>query len=130
LSVFFALIGFSNLLHELDSFMASSYGDVINAADLFAMIKDMYEVLSPGGWDSPQGTKPGWNWTPPGGIIPDFKRAPLRARFLESLPYLDRFIYPWMWNHGYFLVHRPGAKPDYSSGAITLPKMSKTIDVD
>ena len=93
------------------------------------MIKGMHGVSSPGGWKPPQGVKPGWDWAPSSGVTPDFKRAPLSARLLESLPFLDRFIYPWMWDHGYFLVHRPGTEPDYSGKMIRLRKIKNT-DVD
>jgi hypothetical protein len=85
----------------------------------------MNEISSPGGWKAPNGTKPGWNWAPPSGAIPNFRKAPMPIRLVEKIPFIDRLVYPWLWQNGFFLVHKPGTKPDYSGEKAFLYKKSK-----
>jgi hypothetical protein len=65
-------------------------------------------VRSPGGWASPPGCRPGWNWVPAGGAIPRPDLMPWRVRLLYSVPLLDRYAHEVMWNRGGFLVLPPG----------------------
>jgi hypothetical protein len=66
-----------------------------------------YGVPSPGGWDAPAGTMPGWNWTPPGGLRPRLERIPSWARVWYRVPFVDRFAHVWMWDHGGWDVDPP-----------------------
>lgn len=55
---------------------------------------------SPGGWESPQGAKPMWDWTPSGGGVLRLDRAPLWIRACYHTPVLDRWARQWLWRHG------------------------------
>src|SRR5690349_24517354 len=64
-------------------------------------------VPSPGGWEAPAATMPGWNWTPPGGLRPRLERVPRWARVSYRLPFIDRYVHVWMWRHGGWDVDAP-----------------------
>jgi len=65
-------------------------------------------IPSPGGWDVPQGERPGWTWVPPWrGAQPSPELMPWWVRVLYHTPFLDRFASEWMWFHGGFLVFPP-----------------------
>ena len=74
--------------------LASARGDVL--------------VPSPGGWRASSGSVPGWNWVPPCGATLNVDALPLWANLWRRTPLLDRFAYPWLWHHGYWLVAPAG----------------------
>jgi hypothetical protein len=56
---------------------------------------------------------PGWNWTPPGGLLPKLERIPRWARIWYRVPFVDRYAHVWMWAHGGWDVLEPsGPGPD------------------
>jgi hypothetical protein len=64
-------------------------------------------VPSPGGWEVPAGSMPGWKWTPAGGLRPRLERVPRPVRFWYLMPFIDRYAYVWMWRHGGWDVDAP-----------------------
>jgi hypothetical protein len=64
-------------------------------------------VPSPGGWQTPPGSRPGWDWVPPDGAVFDISIAPLWARVGFYVPVLDRRVRQWLWKHGYYTVVPP-----------------------
>ena len=66
-------------------------------------------VASPGGWTPPPSRRPGWNWVPPGGAVPRPDLMPGWVRFAYHTPFVDRFAFEWMWDHGGWEVAPPAA---------------------
>ncbi|GAB3659889.1 hypothetical protein GCM10027589_21250 [Actinocorallia lasiicapitis] len=67
---------------------------------------------SPAGWAPPPGTRPGWNWLPPGGATPRPDRMPTWLRLCYATPFLDRCAHTWMWHRGGWDVHpAPTSQP-------------------
>jgi hypothetical protein len=66
-------------------------------------------VPSPGGWNPPAGVRPGWDWTPPGGMGSRLDRVPLWARVWHGTPLVDRYAHVWLWHHGGWDVVPPAA---------------------
>ena len=64
-------------------------------------------VPSPGGWTAPAGSRPGWNWLPPGGGSPRPDLVAWWIRILYQTPLLDRWAHELMWTRGGFLVLPP-----------------------
>jgi hypothetical protein len=64
-------------------------------------------VFSPGGWISPPGVLPAWDWLPPGGAAPRLDLAPWWVRIWYHMPFLDRYAHAWMWWHGAWEVRPP-----------------------
>ena len=73
-------------------------------------------IPSPGGWVPPAGVRPGWDWTPPHGLVYSLDALPLWLRLWMSVPFLDRVAHVWLWRHGFFLVEPPEAG-DVEGGA-------------
>jgi hypothetical protein len=65
-------------------------------------------VRSPGGWLSPAGCRPGWDWVPPSGAQPEPQLMAWWIRALYRTPFLDRYAHRLMWERGGFLVLPPG----------------------
>jgi len=56
---------------------------------------------SPGVWQAPSGARPAWNWVPPDhGLTARLDRVPPWVRVWFRTPFVDRFAYTWMWDHG------------------------------
>ncbi len=68
-------------------------------------------VASPAHWTVPDGARPGWNWLPADGAVPNLRAMPLWVRIWYRLPLIDRFAYEWMWWHGGWAVIDPGDDP-------------------
>jgi hypothetical protein len=71
---------------------------------------------SPAGWVPPVDRRPGWDWTPPTGLLARPTRMPLWVRLWYHLPAVDRFAYEWMWHHGGFDALPPGHMPGDPTG--------------
>ena len=69
-------------------------------------------VLSPGDWVVPDGFRPGWEWLPEHGAVPNLRGVPRWVRLWYATPWLDRFAYQWMWWHGGWSVRIPGDPPE------------------
>lgn len=72
-------------------------------------------VPSPGDWVAPAGKRPGWEWLPEHGAVPNLLAMPRWVRVWYRTPFLDRYAYEWMWWHGGWsvLVHgEPPSPPD------------------
>lgn len=80
--------------------------------DLFA-----YEI-SPGAWQPPASSIPGWNWTPPGrALCARWDRMPLWVRIWSRVPWVDRYARAYMWRHGgWDIVPMSDAETDGQSG--------------
>lgn len=64
-------------------------------------VADRDGVPSPGTWEPPEGTSPAWNWVPANhGLTPRLDRVPRVVRLWFKTPFIDRWAYVWMWNHG------------------------------
>src|SRR6266511_6462694 len=74
-------------------------------------------VPSPGGWTPPPGVKPGWEWVPPGGASPRLEAMPAWVKLWYRTPFLDRWAYAWMWEHGGWWVDPPNSPPQTSGRA-------------
>lgn len=71
----------------------------------FAFDDDGYRrVPSPGGWEAPEGGRPGWGWVPDAGAAERTDRMPRWVRVWARTPFADRSAYVWMWHHGGFDV--------------------------
>ena len=57
-------------------------------------------VPSPGGWQTPPGSRPAWQWAPPHGLQLRLDRVPLWVRLWYKTPFADRYACAWMWEHG------------------------------
>lgn len=78
-------------------------------------------VYSPGDWVAPTGSLPGWNWLPEDyGVRPALERIPRWVRAWFRTPFVDRYAYAWMWNHG-GLELLPSAEGPGSSGSDHVP---------
>lgn len=82
-----------------------------------APLTELGRVRSPGGWTVPPGVRPGWNWTPPEGIVPRPDRAPRWVRWWYATPFIDRYAHAWMWRHGACDVFPPAAREPGGDGA-------------
>jgi hypothetical protein len=71
---------------------------------------------SPAGWEPPRDRRPGWDWTPPGGLLARTHRVPLWVRACYHAPFVDRFACEWMWRHGGFDVQPPVMPSSASPG--------------
>jgi hypothetical protein len=65
-------------------------------------------VPSPGGWVPPPGSRPGWQWAPPDGLVPRLDRVPAWVRLWYRTPFADRYAHAWMWEHGGWDTLPPG----------------------
>jgi hypothetical protein len=63
---------------------------------------------SPAGWTPPPGSRPGWEWVPPGGATPRPDLMPRWLKLMYRTPILDRRAHELMWERGGFLVLPPG----------------------
>jgi hypothetical protein len=72
---------------------------------------DTEAVPSPGGWRTPATGLAGWSWAPPGGLRPRLDRVPAWVGLWYRTPFVDRYAYAWMWEHGGWdvLPPHPGA---------------------
>jgi hypothetical protein len=68
-------------------------------------------VRSPGGWRSPGGVRPGWDWLPPGGGVTRPDLVPAWVRVWYHTPFVDRYAHAWMWSRGGFEVIPPFHPP-------------------
>jgi hypothetical protein len=68
-------------------------------------------VPSPGQWQAPSGLRPGWQWLPEHGAMPNLRAVPRWVRVWYRTPLLDRYAYEWMWWHGGWNVLVPGDPP-------------------
>jgi hypothetical protein len=70
-------------------------------------------VPSPGAWQPPPGTLPGWNWIPPEhGLSSRLDRVPRWVRVWYKTPFVDRYAHSWMWHHGGWDIIPDGSKAD------------------
>jgi len=70
-----------------------------------------FGVPSPGRWQAPSGLRPGWQWLPEHGAVPNLRAVPRWVRVWYRTPLLDRYAYEWMWWHGGWNVLTPGEPP-------------------
>ena len=63
-------------------------------------VRAMHGVASPGNWIAPPGLRPGWQWLPENGAVPNLRAMPWWVRAWYRTPCIDRFAYEWMWWHG------------------------------
>ena len=68
-------------------------------------------VLSPGGWLTPPGVMPGWNWLPTDGASPRLDLLPLWVRAWYRIPLIDRYAHVYMWHHGAWETASPDQAP-------------------
>jgi len=68
-------------------------------------------VFSPGGWLTPPGVMPGWNWLPTGGASPRLDVLPLWVRAWYRIPLIDRYAHVYMWHHGAWETASPDQAP-------------------
>jgi len=73
-------------------------------------------VRSPGRWVAPPGQRPGWDWLPEHGALPDLRGMPRRVRIWFRTPFLDRYAHEWMWWHGGWSVLVPADPPPPPAG--------------
>lgn len=73
--------------------------------------RDAKRVLSPGGWDVPEGRLAAWNWLPPGGAAPRLDLAPRWLRYWYHTPFVDRWAHASMWWRGCWEVSPPEGPP-------------------
>lgn len=69
-------------------------------------------VPSPGAWVVPDGMRPGWDWLPDDGAVPNLRSMPRWVRAWYWTPFVDRYAYEWMWWHGGWSVLVPAARRD------------------
>lgn len=75
------------------------------------MTADGAVTLSPGGRVPPPGVRPGWDWTPDGGLSPRLDLLPRWVRWWYLVPLVDRYACTWMWHHGGWQVHGLATPP-------------------
>jgi hypothetical protein len=68
-------------------------------------------VPSPGHWVAPAGHRPGWDWLPEHGALPNLRAMPRWVRIWFRTPFIDRYAYEWMWWHGGWSVLVPSDPP-------------------
>ncbi len=78
-------------------------------------------IPSPGGWTPPSGVKPGWAWLPPSGASPRLEAMPMWVRLWYWTPFIDRWAYVWMWDHGGLWVEPPGSAPPREDASVREP---------
>lgn len=69
-------------------------------------------VVSPGNYVVPKGLRPGWEWLPEHGAVPNLRSLPHWVRLWYATPWLDRHAYEWMWWHGGWAVLVPADPPE------------------
>lgn len=79
-------------------------------------------VPSPGAWVPPAGLRPGWQWLPEYGAVPNLRAMPRWARIWYWTPLLDRYAYEWMWWHGGWTVLTPGTSPAPPPAGVREPR--------
>jgi hypothetical protein len=57
-------------------------------------------VPSPRGWCPPSKVLPAWNWLPPNGLSLRLDRMSWWVNAWYRIPWIDRYAYAYMWNHG------------------------------
>jgi hypothetical protein len=55
--------------------------------------------------------RPGWDWLPDHGALPNLRDMPLWVRIWYRTPFIDRYAYEWMWWRGGWSVLVPGQPP-------------------
>lgn len=84
---------------------------------------------SPGDWIVPGGQRPGWEWLPEHGAIPNLRAMPRWARVWYRTPFLDRYAYEWMWWHGGWWVLAPAEPPSAPpDGGVREPRRPRPVD--
>lgn len=79
-------------------------------------------VRSPGGWEAPDGQRPGWSWLPEGGAVANLRRVPRWVRIWYALPLVDRYAYSWMWFHGGWLLQQAAGPAGPPSAGVREPR--------
>jgi len=81
-----------------------------------------FGVPSPGEWVVPAGQRPGWQWLPEHGAMPNLRAVPHWVRVWYRTPFLDRYAYEWMWWHGGWNVLVPGEPPAPPPAGVREPR--------
>lgn len=71
-------------------------------------VEDEFLVPSPGGWQPPEGARPGWDWVPPYGAHVNTEALPTWVNLWRRLPLIDRYAAQCMWHRGGWLVKPAG----------------------
>lgn len=79
-------------------------------------VRGFFGTPSPGEWQVPDGMRPGWQWLPEFGALPNLRAVPRWVRIWYRTPLVDRFAYEWMWWHGGWSVLAPGDTPPPEAG--------------
>lgn len=82
-------------------------------------------VPSPGEWVPPPGLRPGWQWLPEHGAVPNLRAMPRWARIWYWAPLLDRYAYEWMWWHGGWSVLTPATPPAPPEAGVREPRQPR-----
>jgi hypothetical protein len=77
-------------------------------------VKAFRGVPSPGQWHAPGGLRPGWQWLPENGAMPNLRGIPRWVRVWYRTPLVDRYAYEWI---GWESRHRPGSRRNGSLGS-------------
>jgi hypothetical protein len=86
-------------------------------------------VPSPGGWVVPAGQRPGWQWLPEYGALPNLRAMPWWVRAWYRTPFIDRYAYEWMWWHGGWHVLVAGAPPPAPpDSGVREPRRPRPLD--
>ncbi len=85
-------------------------------------------LASPGTWTVPAGRRPGWEWLPEHGAIPNLRTMPRWARVWFRTPFLDRYAYEWMWWHGGWAVLVPADPPPPPDGGVREPRRPLPVE--
>ncbi len=85
-------------------------------------------VPSPGHWVAPAAQRPGWDWLPENGALPNLRALPRWVRIWFRTPFIDRYAHAWMWWHGGWAVLVPGDTPPPPDGGVREPRRPSPVD--